>query len=222
MDTQIKILGLGGSLRPGSASTAAVKIAITGAQQAGAMVAHIDLAAYPLPIFNGSYEIDAYRPKQQKAIRGLMAAAAGTHGILLASPTYHNTISGAVKNALDLMEIFNEDGPPRWAGKVVGLITVQGGSSGTGVNTLTSMLLAARALGAWVAPTMVSVPGSRAAFGENGTALDGSIHRRLLALGAEVTRASALFAGLGAAATLPEIAPAAGQAIPAIVPPVPG
>lgn len=115
------------------------------------------------------------------------------HGLILASPTYHNTISGTLKNALDFMELLKDDQPPRLAGKVVGLVSVQGGGSGTGNNTLTTMLLAARAMRAWVAPSMVSVPGSREAFDEAGRAHDAVINRRLQMLGAEVARASAMF-----------------------------
>ncbi len=56
------------------------------------------------------------------------------------------------------------------------------------------MLLAARAMRAWVAPTMVSVPGSCEAFDEEGRAHDPTINQRLRMLGAEVARASAMFA----------------------------
>ena len=73
-------------------------------------------------------------------------------------------------------------------------MSVQGSTSGTGKNALTMMLLAARAMRAWVAPTMVSIPGSREAFDEDGQAHDPTINRRLHILGAEVARASAMFA----------------------------
>jgi len=92
------------------------------------------------------------------------------------------------------MELLKDDHPPRLEGKVVGIVSVQGGTSGTGNNTLTTMLLAARAMRAWVAPTMVSVPGSREAFDEEGQAHDPTINQRLHILGAEVARASAMFA----------------------------
>jgi FMN reductase len=112
--------------------------------------------------------------------------------MILASPTYHNTISSALKNALELLEVYNEDGPGRFTGKVLGLVTVQGGTSGTGNNTLTTMLLAARAMHAWVTPTMVSVPASRSAFAE-GLPRNASIEQRLRALGSKVARVSAMF-----------------------------
>lgn len=188
------ILGLGGSLRPGSTSALALHIALSSAQEAGARTRLIDLAAFRLPLFNGTYTLDGYTTEEREAITSLLDAVGEAHGIILASPTYHNTISGALKNALDYLEILKENRPPRLAGKVVGLVAVQGGTSGTGVNTLTTMLLAARAIGAWVAPTMVSVPGSREAFDETGLPNNPILRQRLSALGAEVARASAMFA----------------------------
>ena len=109
------------------------------------------------------------------------------------SPTYHNIISGSMKNALDYMELLKDDRPPRLEGKVVGLMSVQLGVSGTGNHTITTMLLAARALRAWVAPTMVAVPGSRSAFNQDGQSRDPTLIGRLHMLGAEVARASKMF-----------------------------
>jgi FMN reductase len=188
------ILGLGGSLRSGSVAALALRIALTGAEEAGATIRLLDLATLPLPIFDGTYSLDGYTPEGRQTILTLLNATQEAHGLILASPTYHNTISGALKNALDYMELLKDNNPPRLEGKVVGLLTVQGGVSGTGNNTITTMLLAARALRAWVAPTMVSIPDSRSMFNEEGQPYDPTVIRRLHALGAEVARASAMFA----------------------------
>jgi FMN reductase len=189
---ETKILGLGGSMREGSTTTQALRAALAGAEAAGAHIGLIDLAAFPLPVFDGTYTLDGYTASEREAVIKLLDAVAGAQGIILASPTYHNTISSALKNALELLEVYNEDGPGRFTGKVIGLVTVQGGTSGTGNNTLTTMLLAARAMHAWVVPTMVSVPGSRSAFAD-GLPLNPSIEGRLQALGAEVARVGAMF-----------------------------
>ncbi len=192
VDMETKVLGLGGSLREGSTTTQGLRLALEGAEAAGAQTELIDLAAFPLPAFDGTYTLDGYTASEREAVIRLLDAVANTQGIILASPTYHNTISSALKNALELLEVYNEDGPGRFTGKVVGLVTVQGGTSGTGNNTLTTMLLAARAMDAWVTPTMVSVPGSRSAFAD-GLPLNPGIEHRLRALGAEVARVGAIF-----------------------------
>lgn len=188
-----KILGLGGSMRAGSATTSALRIALAAAQAAGADTRLIDLAMHRLPMFDGTYTLDGYTARERQAVTVLLEKVMDAQGVILASPTYHNTISGALKNALELLEVCNEDQPGRFTGKVIGLVTVQGGTSGTGINTLTTMLLAARAMHGWVAPTMVSVPGSRSAFNEGGRAINSGVEERLRALGAEVARASAIF-----------------------------
>src|SRR5215210_2563559 len=189
---ETKVLGLGGSLRLGSATTQALRVALAGAEAAGAHTELVDLAAFPLPVFDGTYTLAGYTASERGSVSKLLEMVTGAQGVILASPTYHNTLSGALKNALELLEVYNEDGPGRFAGKVIGLVTVQGGTSGTGNNTLTTMLLAARAMHAWVAPTMVSVPGSRSAFAE-GLPLNPSIEQRLRILGSEVARVSEIF-----------------------------
>jgi len=186
------ILGLGGSMRDGSATTQTLRIVLAGAEAAGASTRLIDLAAFPLPRFDGTYTLDGYTPSERESVETLLALVAEADGLILASPTYHNTISGALKNALEVLEVYNEDMPGRFAGKVVGLVTVQGGTSGTGHNALTTMLLAARAMHAWVAPTMVDVLGSRTAF-VNGAAINPGIDARLRSLGVEVVQAGAMF-----------------------------
>lgn len=188
------ILGLGGSLRPGSTTNLALQVALSAAEAAGAHIQHYDLAHFRLPFFNGTYTLNGYEPAEQDAIRSFIETVSAAHGFILASPTYHNTLSGALKNALDILEIHKDEGPARFRGKVVGLMTVQGGTSGTGNNALTTMLLAARGMGAWVAPTMVSVPGSRDAFDETGVPRNAAFATRLRMLGDEVARASAMFA----------------------------
>ena len=188
------ILGLGGSLRAGSTTEQALDIALEGAQAAGANVTLLTPARAALPLFDGTYGLEGYAAADRQAILSLLDAVRQARGLIIASPTYHNIVSGAVKNMLDFLELLKEDQPPRLEGKVVGLVTVQEGTSGTGNNTLTTMLLAARAMRAWVAPTMLSIPASRTAFDSEGQPINAAYTQRLRALGAEVAKASAMFA----------------------------
>ncbi|HLW01916.1 MAG TPA: NAD(P)H-dependent oxidoreductase [Ktedonobacterales bacterium] len=190
----ITVLGLGGSLREGSTTERALRIALEGAQAEGASVALLTPGLASLPLFDGTYSLEGYAAADQQAILGLLDAVRQADGLIIASPTYHNIVSGAVKNMLDFLELLKEDQPPRLEGKVVGLVTVQEGTSGTGNNTLTTMLLAARAMRAWVAPTMLSIPASRTAFDAAGQPINAAYTQRLKDLGAEVAKASAMFA----------------------------
>ncbi len=188
------ILGLDGSLRPGSVTTLALRIALEGAEETGISTQLLDLATLPLPLFNGTYSLEEYTPEGREAILTLLNAVRRAQGFIFASPTYHNTISGSLKNALDYIELLKDDHPPRLEGKVVGLMSVQLGVSGTGNHTITTMLLAARAMRAWVTPTMVAVPDSRQMFNEEGQPYDPTLLQRLHILGAEVAQTSEMFA----------------------------
>src|SRR5438046_1003245 len=97
------ILGLGGSLREGSSTGQALRIALAGAEPAGAATRLIDLAEYALPRFDGTYTLDGYTEPERAAVNGLLERVAQADGLILASPTYHNTISSALKNALELL-----------------------------------------------------------------------------------------------------------------------
>ena len=112
------ILGLGGSLRPGSVTTLALRIALEGAETAGASTQLLELATLPLPLFNGTYTLEEYSPEGREAIQTLLNTTRKAHGFIFASPTYHNTISGALKNALDYMELLKDDYPPGWKEKL--------------------------------------------------------------------------------------------------------
>jgi len=111
-------------------------------------------------------------------------------GLILASPVYHGTLSGSLKNALDFLELLANDEPPWLEGKVVGLISVAGG--GPGINAINSMQYACRALHAWTLPKAVAIPGS--AFGSDGKLQDSRLKERLLNLGKDVAKYAALFA----------------------------
>ena len=189
-----KILGLGGSLRVGSATNQALQIAMQGAADNGAETKTLLLESLGLPIFSGTYEMDGYAEQEQANIQTLHEAVAEADGLILASPTYNNVLSGAVKNMIELLDVNNEDGPGKFEDKVVGLLTVQGGTSGTGNHTLTSLLLAARSLGAWATPAKVSIPASRSAFDKNGRPKDPAIEKYLKRLGREVALGGQLFA----------------------------
>ena len=93
-----KILAFAGSLREHSYSKRVVKTAIKGAETAGAEVTYIDLRDYPMPIYNADdHEKDGFSPNALK-LQKLLAAH---DGLLIASPEYNGSLSGALKNAID-------------------------------------------------------------------------------------------------------------------------
>ena len=93
-----KILAFAGSLREHSFSKRVVKTAMTGAGDAGAEITYVDLHDYPMPIYNEDDQkqngIDPNALKLQRIL-------AEHDGLLIASPEYNGSLSGALKNMID-------------------------------------------------------------------------------------------------------------------------
>ena len=92
--TEIRILGIAGSLRKASANAGLLRLAAESAP-AGVVVDIFDLA--PIPLYNGDVEA-AGMPESVAALR---AAIASADALLIASPEYNYSIPGMLKNALD-------------------------------------------------------------------------------------------------------------------------
>jgi FMN reductase len=93
------------------------------------------------------------------------------NGLLLSTPEYHGTLSGVLKNALDLLE------EQHIADKVVGLIAVVGGVYST--NALNAMRLVCRQLHCWVLPDQLVIPYSEESFNAQGELKDRELEKRL-------------------------------------------
>ncbi len=172
-----RVLGLGGSLRTPSRTLKALRIALEGAAAAGAEVRLLDLKRLKFPLYDDRPDPETY----PEAVFRLLEEVRWADGLLLATPVYHGTLSGSLKNALDFLELLADDDPPWLGGRVVGLIAVAGGSAGE--NAINSLLFTCKALHAWAVPTGVVVPGS--AF-RNDELSDLRIQERLRRLGREV------------------------------------
>ncbi len=146
-ENQIHVVGISGSLRSGSYTRAAVRVALAGAEETGAKTQLIDLREYNLVFCDGKEDESAYPEDVFRLRREVQEAS----GLILATPEYHGSFSGVLKNALDLMG-FNEI-----EGKMIGLVGVSGGQLGA-VNALSGLRTVGRALHAWVIPEQASVP----------------------------------------------------------------
>jgi NAD(P)H-dependent FMN reductase len=91
-------------------------------------------------------------------------------GLILATPEYHGSISGVMKNALDLMSF------DHLSGKVTGLISVLGGPSNS--NALNDLRVILRWVHGWVIPEQIAIGQSWKAFGEDGKLLDEKLSKR--------------------------------------------
>jgi len=162
----MKIVGIAGSLRSGSYSYQALKTAMQRVQELGAEVEIIDLRSLNLPFCDGSDEYPDYPD-----VETLRQTVLQADGIILATPEYHGSVSGVLKNALDLM------GFEHFSGKVTGFISVLGGQPNS--NALNDLRTIMRWIHAWTIPEQVAIGQAWKAFDSEGTLLDENLSKRL-------------------------------------------
>jgi FMN reductase len=146
MPEKLSIVGIGGTTAPGSSTEQALQIALRAAAAEGANVTLFDgasLSALP------HYSLGATEGCEEA--RKLVAAVRGAHGLVIASPGYHGSISGLVKNAIDYVEETSKDERVYLDGLPVGLIVTAYGWQATG-STLATMRSIVHALRGWPTP----------------------------------------------------------------------
>ncbi len=153
------IVGIGGTTRAGSTSERLLAIALRGAEAAGArtrMFGGEFLAR--LPIFNPQDDAPCVERDQ------LVEAVRAADGIIIASPGYHGSISGLVKNALDGLEGLRDDPRPYFDGRAVGAIVAVDGWQAAGA-TLSAVRAVVHAMRGWNTPMGAALNGMAARDG---------------------------------------------------------
>ncbi len=175
-DSSIRITGICGSLVANGSTKKALTIALSGAAEFDAETTLLELRDIDL-VFYGSVPQDEYPPD----IVRLRDEIRNSQGIILATPEYHGSLSGALKNMLDLMSIDD------FETKIVGLVGVAGGHI-CAIHSLDTMKTICRNLHCWVLPQEVSIANSGQAFNDDGTVSDPSLEERLLNVGRQVVK----------------------------------
>ena len=140
------IVGLGGTVRPGSSSERALIKALATAEAAGARTELFGGAFLAdLPIYNPHDPFDG--PEMTRFLAEISAA----DGVIVSTPGYHGSISGVVKNALDSLEGLRGDARPYFDGRAVGCIVSAGGAQAAG-STLAALRSIIHALRGWPTP----------------------------------------------------------------------
>ena len=157
-------MAIGGTVRPGSSTELALETAAAAARAEGVEVVTYDgayLAALP-----------HYRGPDWKESDGqeMIEAVRKADGVIIASPGYHGTVSGMVKNAIDYIEELANDRRPYLQGRPVGLIVTAFGhqAANSGMTTLRTI---AHSLRGWPTPFGAALAISRDDF-QQGACLD--------------------------------------------------
>lgn len=178
-----KIVALGGTMRPGSSTERALAIACAAARAQGAEVC----------LFDGSYiaRLPHYRGPDWTPTHAadLIAAVRSADGVLIASPGYHGTVSGMVKNAIDYLEELATDQRPYLDGRPVGLIVTAFGHQAAN-SGMTTMRTIAHALRGWPTPFGAAIKVGSHSFDANGACCDADVQRQLDLVGTQVAQAA--------------------------------
>ena len=161
----VKVVGIVGSLRTDSYSALALQEAINRVKDLGAEVEILDLREMTLPFCDGGSEYPDH--PDVEVLRDKVKAA---DGLILATPEYHGSVSGVLKNALDLMSF------EHISGKVAGLISVLGGQPNS--NALNDLRIIVRWVHGWVIPEQIAVGQAWQAFDSEGKVKDEKLSQR--------------------------------------------
>ena len=165
----LKILGVASSMRETSYSTQVLKLALEKAKKNGAKTRILNLRELQLPMYhpeqNNSPELDKVTEHVKWA-----------DAFILASPDYHGSMSGVMKNFLDF---FWSD----FAGKTFGYICA---SHEKGLTVMDQMRTAVRQCYGWSMPYGVSV-NSDQDFDKQGNMTNENIISRIETLGRDLT-----------------------------------
>jgi FMN reductase len=163
-------------MRAQSYSGRAVSFALEAAREQGAEARLLDLRRVKLPTYNPDEE-----SPDHEGLREATAAVNWADAFVLASPDYHGSLSGAMKNFLDF---YWEE----FAGKLFGYVCA---SHEKGLTVMEQMRTSVRQCYGWSLPYGVSVYGEKD-FNASGEVINSQVARRLRMLARDLVVYSAL------------------------------
>jgi len=179
-----KILAFAGSVRRESFNRRLLPAAIEGARGAGAEVTHIELADYPLPLFDQDMEARDGLPQNARLLKDLFKAHGG---LLLACPEYNGSITPLLKNTLDWVSRKDgaESGTVPYKRKAIGLMSASDGRWG-GIRGLSQVRHTLTILGCLVLPEQYCLSAAAQAYDEAGRIKDDKVRQGASAIGARL------------------------------------
>ncbi len=166
MSTAPHIIGIGGTTRSGSGTERLLRFALGVTEAGGATTVGFfgpELAQLPM-----------YAPDSSTRTVGakhLAEQLRRADGIIIASPGYHGSVSGLVKNALDYVEDLRDDDRAYFDGLAVGCIATGAGWQAI-VSTLLQLRTIAHSLRGWPTPLGAAINTTQKVFGDDDEVVD--------------------------------------------------
>lgn len=166
------ILGIGGTLRDQSTGRQALAYVLAGIETLGGRTAIISGADLDLPLYLPDQLVRSAKTER------MVALMRECEGVVICSPSYHGSVSGLIKNALDYTEDMNRDERVYFDGLAVGCIAYGAGWQAIGP-TLAALRAISHALRGWPTPMGAMINSTNRNFDEAGACVNASVKTQL-------------------------------------------
>jgi FMN reductase len=184
LETPINLLAIGGSARAASRTLKAMRALLATAPDHGIETTIVSVRDLDLPIYNDDLPLEDHPASLQALVEQVRVADA----YLIVSPTYHGSMSGAIKNVLDALHVTHGQPDAYFRERPVALGAYGGPTAINVVNTLQTVV---RGMRGAVVPTVVTV--TRDALDpDTGAITDERVRRRADAMLRELATAAAM------------------------------
>lgn len=177
-----KAITLSGSIRTGSFNAKLQARVSDALEQAGVETVRLNLADYPMPIFNQDIEANG----MPKTVTDLAALLLTADIIFIATPEYNASLPPLLVNMIAWL---SRTKPNPLSHAVMGIGGVSSGKYGT-VNAQGHLRDSLSKLGVMVVPTLLGVGPASTAFGENDEVLEKGVQVKIERIVAEMTHFS--------------------------------
>lgn len=150
-DPSAPILILGGSYAKHSATTVLMRYTAKLFEERGMPHTLLPLGALDLPFYHPDLHETECPPAEF-----LLSQFRNARAFVWCTPSYHYSISGAFKNAIDFLELTADDDPPYLGGRLVGLIASSSGPIAA-VHAVGAMEQIVHALRGYVVPATAPI-----------------------------------------------------------------
>jgi FMN reductase len=177
---KLSIVGIGGTTKAGSSTEKTLVACLAQAELLGANTTAFlgeDLSALP------HYTED--ESDRTELAKRFVAAMRDADGIIIASPAYHGTVSGLVKNALDYTQDMAGDARVYFQDRPVGCISTGYGWQGI-ITTLVALRSVVHGLRGWPTPLGACVNSLDKPFGPDGSIVDEKVGFQINTVAREV------------------------------------
>jgi chromate reductase len=185
----VGILVFAGSARAGSLNKKLARAAAAAVKAAGAGATFVDLADYPMPLYDGDLETREGLPANARKLKDLFIAH---QGLFIASPENNASVSALLKNTLDWIsrQDGKESGLAPYQGKVAAITGASPGALG-GLRGLTHLRAILQNLNVLVLSEQFALGHANEAFDESGGLKDAKQQAAVDALARKLVEVSA-------------------------------